>query len=689
MRVWRSGLFSVIVLLATRGVATAWETRVDAPGGPGAAFAVAVDGDANVVAGGHLDDTNIRSAFTVVKLAGDDGTEMWRRVLHCDGDACEARGVAVDGSNDVLAVGHSNTPFNVPVFTVVKLARDTGAVLWHRDIVGGVATAVVVDSMDDPIAAGWTDDGTGQNFTVVKLRGTDGEEMWRATVPGGLAMRVLRTPLDDVVAAGLASGNTRVVVRLAGATGAELWRNAVPVENADHTTVFLALDRSSDDVAVASGAPGDAFTLPAGRVERLSGVDGTQQWTKSIGRPAGVAVRDSGDVVVADGVRDVGPRDVNLGDVFACARADGAELWRRSPGFGESNPVLDANGNVVAVTLVRNGNATPDGYIPPILAVTKLSGATGADVWSRTSNPIAAAPGGILPFATAVGPTGAVLAAGELIASPQSLWFVVLRFDGDDGSLDVCGDGAVDPGEQCDDGNRTSGDCCEATCQSVAADETPCQDANACITEDTKRCRAGSCVGTPVPCEPCGTCEPDLGCRAMPSVGCWSSRRALLDLRRAGPATERLTWRWESRLPGTKDDFGDPRATAAYALCIYSPPIAFTPTAPIVALVAPSGGTCGDVECWRATRRGFAYRDRRRPAEMPHGISQLTLGQDDAGTTRIDLHGVGDHLRLPRLPLSGAGVTVQLRRMDAPICWSADETLLRRNRRRRFTARDD
>ena len=29
----------------------------------------------------------------------------------------------------------------------------------------------------------------------------------------------------------------------------------------------------------------------------------------------------------------------------------------------------------------------------------------------------------------------------------------------------LCGDGTLDPGEQCDDGNTTSGDCCSSTCQ--------------------------------------------------------------------------------------------------------------------------------------------------------------------------------------------------------------------------------
>ena len=37
----------------------------------------------------------------------------------------------------------------------------------------------------------------------------------------------------------------------------------------------------------------------------------------------------------------------------------------------------------------------------------------------------------------------------------------------------VCGDGALDPGEECDDGNTTSGDGCDASCQLEAGDGVP------------------------------------------------------------------------------------------------------------------------------------------------------------------------------------------------------------------------
>jgi cysteine-rich repeat protein len=85
-----------------------------------------------------------------------------------------------------------------------------------------------------------------------------------------------------------------------------------------------------------------------------------------------------------------------------------------------------------------------------------------------------------------------------------------------------CGNGVLDAGEQCDDGNRVSGDCCSATCH-LEANGSPCNDANACTRTDI--CQAGACVGVnPVRCstaDQChlrGVCNPATGtCSAPPA----------------------------------------------------------------------------------------------------------------------------------------------------------------------------
>jgi cysteine-rich repeat protein len=61
-------------------------------------------------------------------------------------------------------------------------------------------------------------------------------------------------------------------------------------------------------------------------------------------------------------------------------------------------------------------------------------------------------------------------------------------------SAGICGDGTVDGGEQCDDGNTADGDCCSATCQ-YEADGSACPDDGSVCTDD--RCDATGVCGHP------------------------------------------------------------------------------------------------------------------------------------------------------------------------------------------------
>jgi YVTN family beta-propeller protein/cysteine-rich repeat protein len=54
----------------------------------------------------------------------------------------------------------------------------------------------------------------------------------------------------------------------------------------------------------------------------------------------------------------------------------------------------------------------------------------------------------------------------------------------------VCGNGIVEPGETCDDGNTAAGDCCSPTCQ-IDPDGTSCSDGNVCNGEEV--CHGGHC----------------------------------------------------------------------------------------------------------------------------------------------------------------------------------------------------
>jgi len=55
----------------------------------------------------------------------------------------------------------------------------------------------------------------------------------------------------------------------------------------------------------------------------------------------------------------------------------------------------------------------------------------------------------------------AIIASGKVWASCESV-----GSSGASGvTCGVCGDGNLDPGEDCDDGNTLAGDCCSPTCR--------------------------------------------------------------------------------------------------------------------------------------------------------------------------------------------------------------------------------
>ena len=107
----------------------------------------------------------------------------------------------------------------------------------------------------------------------------------------------------------------------------------------------------------------------------------------------------------------------------------------------------------------------------------------------------------------------------------QALTQVVCGCDGVPGTADdgvvcgggpVCGDGVLEAGEQCDDGNNLPGDCCSASC---SFETGSCDDGVFCNGTDS--CSAGSCAvhdGVVCPAVECGdTCNEALQACADPA----------------------------------------------------------------------------------------------------------------------------------------------------------------------------
>lgn len=119
------------------------------------------------------------------------------------------------------------------------------------------------------------------------------------------------------------------------------------------------------------------------------------------------------------------------------------------------------------------------------------------------------------------------LRAALLYAFAAISMFLIFGLAATPAAAQVCGNGAVEAGEECDDGNTLPGDCCSATCQFEAGPGTsPCCDDGVCLVGqncgtvcfaqsecslDADLCRCTTPVGD------CGMLGPGICAGACPS----------------------------------------------------------------------------------------------------------------------------------------------------------------------------
>ena len=225
-----------------------------------------------------------------------------------------------------------------------------------------------------------------------------------------------------------------------------------------------------------------------------------------------------------------------------------------------------------------------------------------------------------------------------------------------------CGNGVLEAGEECDDGNTIDGDCCSQVCR-FEPSGGPC-------TDDGDRCTTDRCDGSGTcehaSCGGCLTCDLRVGCVEKPAQGCALAMPRSASLRLTNfPADgkDRLVWHWKAQAPVPKADFGDPLHATDYRLCVYDDGPALRLQA-----AAPAGGVCAGARCWTKTPAGFDYEDT---ALTPDGLLSVRLnGAPVPAKSTITVAGKGPRLGVPSLSLR-TPLTVQLRKSDGNACWQA------------------
>jgi cysteine-rich repeat protein len=208
-------------------------------------------------------------------------------------------------------------------------------------------------------------------------------------------------------------------------------------------------------------------------------------------------------------------------------------------------------------------------------------------------------------------------------------------------AVSQCGNGAVQFGEECDDGNLVDDDCCtndcHATTNACPDDGTPC-------TDDV--CQNGACTH-PVPARSCD--------QAL-------AGKASLALKRSDDGAKNgVNWKWTSEGELDVASLGDDAATTDLTFCLSDR------DGLVLSARAPAGGTCATKPCWVVdTGKGkLKYGDKEL---SPDGLAKIQGKSGLEGKGKLAVQGRGPNLALParRLHLP---VHADLIRTDDDGCW--------------------
>jgi predicted outer membrane repeat protein len=166
------------------------------------------------------------------------------------------------------------------------------------------------------------------------------------------------------------------------------------------------------------------------------------------------------------------------------------------------------------------------------------------------------------------------------------------------------------------------------------------------------------------------------GCPATPVSGCRAAESDTLQIKvAADPAKNRFTLKHSRDTAALAPaDFGDPVAGGnVYQLCLYDESAGVP--ALLATLTVPGGGTCGSKACWKASSKGFQFKDG---AASHDGVQQIALKTGDAGKGSVQVKGAGAGLPLPGPKTAGMpylsadpGVTAQLHESSTGGCFES------------------
>jgi YVTN family beta-propeller protein/cysteine-rich repeat protein len=374
--------------------------------------------------------------------------------------------------------------------------------------------------------------------------------------------------------------------------------------------------------------------------------------------PSAVSVIDTATKMVVETIA------VESNARYAAALPDGQSIFVTHPGTqqpksGKLSVIDTATNSVVQVRMLTDHPSDP-AVLPDgsRLFVPRSGNDTVVVVDTATLQDVANVPVGGFARDVAIVPDGSrayvlSISAVWVLETTNNTVTAIIPIGGFGSAIAIasfpaCGDGELDPGEVCDDGNGNETDCCSSACVPAAPAGTPCNDNHVCNGVETTCDANGLCQSTPpLDCDDGDLCTRDF---CDETTGCFHQSDALLTCETAfargsllvaedSPGNERVTAKFLKGPALSQLDFGNPlglpSGTTAYALCIYDALGGLVQSLD----VDRAGDACGTpgVTCWNPigkpppAGRGYTYKDA---AAASDGMRKLVVKGGDAGKSK-------------------------------------------------------
>ena len=260
---------------------------------PDVGYAVAVDGNGDVVIGGTSREAATFEDIYVAKYAGVNGAVLWEKRL--SGGTAHSEGVfalALDADGNAVVTGQAEQTPGTLRHYLAKYASGNGATMWERYAAFDARIyEIAVDGAGNVAVVGNPLNQLANDIYTAKFNGATGAVLWEQFYNGrGNGVDYAYAMAVDSGGNILMSGHVQptqttaglVTVKYAGATGALLWeRTYVPPAANAGSTNGLAVDEDGN-VAMMGPYFGGGAIAGAYYVAKYAAVDGAVLWEQNI-----------------------------------------------------------------------------------------------------------------------------------------------------------------------------------------------------------------------------------------------------------------------------------------------------------------------------------------------------------------------------------------------------------------------